>query len=227
MAFTFSPGEYYKSKSTVAYIDDWGLTTTKPTSDADRAACIGTHTLSFTQHYYSSSTMYSAGSFIPDSKNNNYALGSTDNRWNELWVNKLNGNELSTASEASTDSDRKLKNTIEYDISKYDKVFDALKPVSYQYNNSNSGRTHLGFIAQDVQESIKNAGLTDKDYSIVTIDGNGFDAEQGIVTNEEDTVYRLRYSQLHALEVRQIQLLKQEIKELKAEIEELKKLKTE
>lgn len=124
-------------------------------------------------------------------------------------------------------SDRKLKNTLEYDISKYDKVFDTLKPVSYKYNDSTSNRTHLGFIAQDIQNSILQADLTTKDYAILTIEGEGFDAVTNTVIDEEKTTYRLRYDELHALEVRQIQLLKQEVKELKAEIEELKNLKTE
>jgi hypothetical protein len=42
------------------------------------------------------------------------------------------------------------------------------------------------------------------------------------VVDEEKTSYYVRYGELHALEIRQIQLLKQEVKNLKAEIEELK-----
>jgi hypothetical protein len=121
-----------------------------------------------------------------------------------------------------TASDQKVKNTIEYDISKYDKVFDTLRPASYKYNNGTSDRTHLGFIAQDIQESISQAELADKDCAIVVIDGDGFDKTLGKVVDEEKTSYYVRYGELHALEVRQIQLLKQEVKELKAEIEELK-----
>ena len=165
---------------------------------------------------------YSYSSIIPDVGDNSYSLGSGDNPWFQGYIRegKLN-------SSVQITSDRKLKNSIEYDISKYDKIFDTLKPVSYKYNDSNSDRIHLGFIAQDVQEAIMQASLTTKDYAILTIEGEGFDSKQGLVTDEEKTTYRLRYDELHALEVRQIQLLKQEVKELKAQIEELKNLKTE
>lgn len=164
---------------------------------------------------------YSYTDLLPDGTSGTYSLGDSTHHWKQIYIDGVNG-----ASATSTDSDRKLKNTIEYDISKYDAVFDNLKPVSYKYNNSNSGRTHLGLIAQDVQEAIQQAGLTDKDYSIVTIDGPGFDIAQGIVVDEAETTYRIRYPQLHALEIRQIQLLKHEIKRLKAEIEELKSKKS-
>ena len=157
---------------------------------------------------------YSLANLVPDGT---YNLGDEGHHWNDIYIDNING----TAA-PSTASDRKLKNTIEYDISKYDAVFDNLKPVSYKYNNSTSDRTHLGFIAQDVQEAIQQAGLTDKDYAIVTIDGAGFDAKQGTVIDEETATYYIRYPQLHALEIRQIQLLKQEVKELKATLVELK-----
>lgn len=153
------------------------------------------------------------------------SIGASDNGWKEVYATTFHG-ALHANTCTCTSSDLKAKNTIEYDISKYDPVFDTLRPVSYKYNNASSDRTHLGFIAQDVQTSIKQAGLTDKDYSIVVIEGEGFDAKQGEVIDEEKTNYYIRYEQLHALEVRQIQLLKQEVKELKAEIAELKKLKT-
>ena len=150
------------------------------------------------------------------------SLGSESCLWGALYVK-----DSKFSAPAGTGSDLKLKNTIAYDISKYDKVFDTLKPVSYKYNDSTSNRTHLGFIAQDIQNSILQADLTTKDYAILTIEGEGFDAATNTVIDEEKTTYRLRYDEFHALEVRQIQLLKQEVKELKAQIEELKKLKTE
>ena len=96
--------------------------------------------------------------------------------------------------------------------------------VSYKYNNGSSNRTHLGFIAQDVQEAISKANLTDKDYAIVTIEGEGFDKTEGKVIDEEKTQYYVRYGELHALEVRQIQLLKAQVKQQAEEIAELKQM---
>ena len=191
----------------------------------------------FTQTIVSAKAIKSIGSILPIATNGQVAidstLGAVDAQWHAIYAQQMhavNGyfvGDLTANAAAGTTSDRKLKNTIKYDISKYDKVFDTLKPVSYKYNDSNSDRTHLGFIAQDVQEALQAAELTDKDYAIVTIEGEGFNATQGIVTDEEKTTYRIRYAELHALEVRQIQLLKQEVKELKAEIQELKSKITE
>lgn len=118
-------------------------------------------------------------------------------------------------------SDRKVKNTIAYDISKYDDFFDQLKPASYKYNNGTSDRTHLGFIAQDIQDSIEQTNLTSKDCSIVVIEGEGFDKEQGKVLDEAKTHYYIRPDELHALEVRQIHLLKERIKQQDVTIAEL------
>jgi hypothetical protein len=149
-------------------------------------------------------------------------LGTSTAAWEAIYADQVYFN-----SYGGTISDKKVKNTINYDISKYDSVFDTLKPVSYKYNNGSSGRTHLGFIAQDIQESIIQADLTSKECSLVIIEGDGFDKEQGKVVDEEKATYYIRPEQLHALEVRQIQLLKQEVKELKAEIQELKSKITE
>ena len=153
-----------------------------------------------------------------------YSLGSGLEPWGTIYAVDINARRKITAGSITADSfktsagveltsDRKLKNTIEYDISRYDRVFDNLKPVSYKYNNSTSNRTHLGFIAQDVEEAIIKSNLTTNEYAILTIEGDGFDPDKDIVTDEEKTIYRLRYDELHALEVRQIQLLKTKVKQ--------------
>lgn len=102
-----------------------------------------------------------------------------------------------------TDSDRTLKNSIELLGNKYSILFDSLHPVRYKYNNGTSGRYHTGFIAQELKDAIDNAGLTTMDFA-------------GYV--EDDGICRIRYSELIALCVQEIQLLKKEIKEIKGEI---------
>jgi hypothetical protein len=241
VAFTLSPGEYTKTASLSKDYDT--ISSVFFVASRYSSATSGSNSTTFTQITDTTQATESIGSIIPDldkltkitdeeyfAKNVN--LGSKAAQWHEVFAQKMHAvkgyfnGDLTASAAASTTSDRKLKNTIEYDISKYDIVFDTLKPVSYKYNDSQSDRTHLGFIAQDVQEAIHNANLTDKEYAIITIEGEGFDATQGIVTDEEKTTYRIRYAELHALEVRQIQLLKQEVKELKAELEVLKSKQT-
>ena len=174
-------------------------------------------TLEFSQYATSSGIVKSIGSIVPEKTNNSCTLGVSGYRWNKLWAKNI-----TSSAEVDIDSDFNLKNNIDYDLSSYDMLFDALKPAKYLYNNSESGRTHLGFIAQDIEKSIFDTGLTRKDFSIITIDGVGFDKKLDTIEDRTKITYGLRYSQLHALEVRQIQLLKQRVAELEAKLEELK-----
>jgi hypothetical protein len=63
-------------------------------------------------------------------------------------------------SAAATDSDANLKHNITLLSTQYKQLFNALIPRLYQYNNGTSNRIHIGFIAQEVEEAINNAGLT-------------------------------------------------------------------
>lgn len=114
---------------------------------------------------------------------------------------KLNGN-FTEASSAQTDSDRNKKNTITALPEIYSQIFDQLKPVSYKYNGGGSDRTHTGFIAQDVEQAVLDTGLTTKDFAAVCYEINPDTGEK------ED--YTIRYEELIALCVNEIQQLKKE-----------------
>jgi hypothetical protein len=64
-------------------------------------------------------------------------------------------------------SDANVKNSIKLiaEDSRYEKLFDSLKPVSFKFNYGTSGRTHTGLIAQDLKKSILDAGFTTKEVS--------------------------------------------------------------
>ena len=164
--------------------------------------------------------LISLGSIIPGNTAGgweNCNLGALGNfAWYEIY-----GKNFYNSAGTAISSDKKAKNSIEYDISKYDALFDRLKPASYKYNDGESGRTHLGFIAQDIQEAIEQTNLTSKDCSIIVIKGDGLDKKIGKVIDEEKAFYYIRPDQLHALEVRQIQLLKAQVKQQEATITEL------
>ena len=40
-----------------------------------------------------------------------------------------------------------------------------LQPVSFKFINGTSGRTHIGFISQDVEEAMNACGLSDLDFA--------------------------------------------------------------
>jgi hypothetical protein len=150
--------------------------------------------------------LYSLGSFCPyvpegGDKQTTYTLGDDGHIWGGLRMNVT----------PQTDSDRRLKNTIVNIPNEYEQFFDALQPVSFKYNQNTSDRMHLGFIAQDVEESLNNAGIATKDFAGICIG------------TDEDKTYSLRYEEFIPLNTLEIQKLKARIKELENRLEKLEK----
>lgn len=79
--------------------------------------------------------------------NNTYSLGASSFRWSSIWQ----------TSGAVTGSDRVLKKDIQ-PIDESVEFIKALKPVSYVMKDGNSGRTHYGFIAQEVKQALDKVG---------------------------------------------------------------------
>jgi hypothetical protein len=159
--------------------------------------------------------LYSLGSFCPnlDGKASGeytpYVLGDDEHVWKGLRVE----------TSPSVGSDRRIKNSIEKISDKYDYFFDKLTPSMFKYNTGESGRTHIGFIAQEVEDSLVAANLSTIDFAGLCIGKN------------ETQTYALRYDEFIALNTDQIQKLKKRITDQEARIIELeeviKKLKTE
>lgn len=122
-----------------------------------------------------------------------HSLGRAAYRWAQVYA----------ASSEIVTSDREEKNTISYDLARYDALFDGLKPCSYRYNNGTSGRTHTGLIAQDVERAMADIGMESAEFA-------GFIKEQG----EDRTWYALRYEEFIPLCIRQIQALKRRMGDL-------------
>ena len=78
------------------------------------------------------------------------------------------------ASNTVVTSDERQKNSIEELPDAYVDMLDKLTPVRFKYNDGQSGRYHVGFIAQDVENALKGAGLTTQDFGgFVDLDGDG------------------------------------------------------
>lgn len=108
----------------------------------------------------------------------------------------------------STSSDRNKKTDITYDIPEgYEAMFKALKPCTFRYREGTSGRTHMGFIAQDVLESAEAAGLSDMDFAGYVKDGDE---------------HYLRYGEFVAMNTRMIQKLMDRVEALEQEVQALK-----
>ena len=100
-------------------------------------------------------------------------------------------------------SDRNLKHNIQ-DINI--DIINLLRPVQYQLIRENSGATHYGFIAQDVEQALIDSGVSQK-TGIVHYDEDN--------STKERVNYALAYDEVIPLLVKKCQDLQKEIDELK------------
>ena len=131
-------------------------------------------------------------------KNGIMYLGGASYKWKAIYC----------ATGSILTSDRNLKTNITDLDSKYLDLFDRLQPV--QYKLINGDRIHTGFIAQDVETSITEVGLTAEDFG-------GFckDLKED---SADEYIYGLRYEEFIAINTAKIKQLEQKIKELEATI---------
>lgn len=110
-------------------------------------------------------------------------------------------------------SDRRIKNSIVYDMDRYSQFFMNLQPTAFRLNNGSSGRYHIGFIAQDVEQAILSAGMDTKDFA-------GFVRSTGLsdVHDEYEDQCYLRYDNFIALNTFMIQKLFHRVEELESKI---------
>lgn len=171
-------------------------------------------------------------------------LGSGSYRWKQLFA---------TTATIST-SDRNLKKDIYQLTDTHLDFFLKLQPVSFLFKDGESGRTHIGFIAQDVEQAMSECGLTDLDFAGFCKDqkvevffeedenGDKIEKERPILdeNGNPDYIYSLRYEEFIALNTYVIQKLwkrvdavekenietKNQIKSMQQDIAELKKSRT-
>ena len=158
--------------------------------------------------------------FIPTGNNVRY-LGDSSNRWISVYA--VNGT-IQT-------SDQNKKENIEVINNKYEELFNLLNPVSFNFSDPKSDRTHLGYISQDVEDAMSKVGLTALDFGGFCKDKK--QKENEITGKLEDVLdengnpiyeYSLRYSEFIALNTHMIQKQQKEIKDLKDEVAQLKEL---
>ena len=111
-------------------------------------------------------------------------------------------------------SDKNVKNSIDYDLSRYRQFLLDLKPCRFKYNEGQSGRYHIGMIAQDVEQSLYDNGIDSTEFS-------GWckapirDEEHNIV----GYTYGLRYDAIIPLNTMMIQELVKRLDALETKLE--------
>ena len=144
---------------------------------------------------------YESGSSYIDFKrhiepysNNAYDCGSPNYKWRNIYA------ETSTIGS----SDRNEKKDILQIDSKYEELFDRLKPVTYKFKSNTSDRVHIGFVAQDIKETLDTLNIDSKDFAAYC-EWNKKDDSIGC---------GLRYGEFVALNTYEIQKLKNRVSEL-------------
>lgn len=157
------------------------------------------------------------GAFMP-SKDNYMELGDEDHRWTGVYsVNCYITN-------CNCKSDKKQKNSIEYNLEKYEDFFFKLKPTQFKFNEGTGDRYHTGFISQDVGDAIVESGLSTQDFAaFVKAPKENFTLD----ADDQDCDYYLRYNEFIALNTHMIQKLYTKIDELENKIQQLEKTSTE
>ena len=99
-------------------------------------------------------------------------------------------------------SDRREKRDIDYDLTRYDALFDNLAPCSFRFVDGD--RVHIGMISQDVEERMAQCGIDSMELAAFIKSPN----EAGGYR------YGLRYSEFISLLIDQVQKLKKRVKAL-------------
>ena len=137
------------------------------------------------------------GDFLPGA-NDRYNLGDGGLVWADIYA----------ASGTINTSDREKKEAIVYGLYKLDGLLDKLEPCTFRFRDGASGRSHAGFIAQDVEEALEELGLTTADFA-------------GLVKSPREDGgydYFLRYNEFIPINTWEIQKLKARVAELEARL---------
>lgn len=134
--------------------------------------------------------------FYP-STTNTISLGTQSKQFKNVYGQNLYVNGTAVSSDA-----RKKEDISPLDW-RYKEFFKNLKPVAYKFKDGTSGRKHTGFLAQEVEEAVTKAGLTDKDLAVV-------------VRDPEDNYY-LRYEEIIAVQTEVIHELMAKVETLESE----------
>ena len=117
-------------------------------------------------------------------------LGAEGRKWNNIYAN---------TGPWST-SDQREKHSIEELPEKYLDLFDNLAPRRFKLDEGTSGRFHVGFIAQEVEDAMALAGVSPEEFA-------GFGV--GYSSDGSQSYYMLRYEEFIAILAAKIKRLEE------------------
>ena len=137
------------------------------------------------------------------------SIGASNNYWNYIYL----------AHSPSIISDRRLKKNINNLNTKYEKMFMDLCPTIFRLKNNDDAKTHIGFIAQEVYDSVIKNGLSEDDFAGIQHEYLDEPLEDG-----RDETWYLAYDEFIALNV---QMTQKAIRQNESQDNDISKLKQE
>ena len=139
------------------------------------------------------------GDSLKPNNNGAYYVGTPNYQFKGVYAQNVYVN-----GSAVTTSDKRKKKFVRKLADKYVELFKKLRPVTFTYKNGTSGRTHTGFIAQEVEQAMADCGITNEEFGGLVIQDNG--------------EYGLRYEEFIALQTAVIQDLQKKVEELERRV---------
>lgn len=139
------------------------------------------------------------GDSLKPNNNGAYYVGTPNYQFKGVYAQNVYVN-----GSAVTTSDKRKKKFVRKLADKYVELFKKLRPVTFTYKNGTSGRTHTGFIAQEVEQAMVDCGITNEEFGGLVIQDNG--------------EYGLRYEEFIALQTAVIQDLQKKVEELERRV---------
>ena len=140
----------------------------------------------------------SSSAFVP-SATNAISLGTSSKQFKNIYGQNIYVNGFTVAT-----SDKREKKFIRNLADKYVELFKKLRPVTFKYKKGTSGRTHAGFIAQEVEQAMKDCDISNEEFGGLVIQDNG--------------KYGLRYEEFIALQTAVIQDLQKKVEDLERRV---------
>lgn len=109
-------------------------------------------------------------------------------------------------------ADARYNTSIESIDSRYETFYDSISPVRYKHGSETSKGYYLGFTAQQITDALAESELTTQDFAGITLKNQDTEQERWYLNRDE----------FIALNMWQIQKLKQQIADLEIEIQSLK-----
>ena len=198
----------------VVLINKYGIGVNGPTPDsAYPFKCTGNGRFEGTMYAYNAYPAGAASSY----------LGNGLLRWAKLY----------TKSSPDISSDARYKENILSCDDKMCMLYSQLNPCSWTRIDGDSGRRHYGFIAQEVEDAMKTAGMEYRDFAFLQkcpLDAQGEMIDPTTIkdydtdTRITDYEYSLCYDEMISVNTHMIQKLQNENKELVKQVDELKRL---